>query len=87
MLGKSAEERVMLTCKDIARQASDYVDGHLTVRQRLAFAFHLLLCGQCREFLRQLRLALRFYHQLPAKELSPQEAEAVVNKVLGQHRH
>ena len=77
----------MLTCKDIAKQASDYVDGHMTLRQRLAFAWHLLLCGQCREFLRQLRLAVTLYHRMPAKELTPQEAEAMVNKVLGQHRH
>lgn len=73
----------MLTCKDIAKQASEYVDGHQTLRQRLAFVLHLLLCGQCREFLRQLRLAVRFYHRLPARELSRQEAEAVVSKVLG----
>lgn len=75
----------MPTCKDIAKQASDYVDGHLTVRQRLAFACHLLVCGQCREFLHQLRLALRFYHQLPAKELSPQEAAAIVARVVSPH--
>lgn len=72
----------MLTCRDIARQASDYVDGHLTVRQRLAFAFHLLLCGQCREFLRQLRLAVGLYQRLPPKELNQQEAESLVEKIL-----
>ena len=72
----------MLTCKDIARQASDYVDRHLTPRQRLAFAFHLLFCGQCREFLRQLRLAVSLYSRLPPQELASQEAEALVGKIL-----
>jgi len=75
----------MLTCKDIAKQASDYVDGHQTVRQRLAFAWHLLVCGQCREFLRQLRLALRFYHQLPVRQISTKEAEAIVHKVVNRN--
>jgi hypothetical protein len=72
----------MLTCKDIAKQASDYVDGQMTVRQRLAFAFHLLVCGQCREFLRQLRLAVSFYQRMPAKELSAQEADAIVARIV-----
>ncbi len=72
----------MLNCRDITKQASDYVDGHLSVRQRLAFAFHLLICGQCRAFLRQLRLAVGMYHRVPAKELSAEEAAAVVSKVL-----
>ena len=76
----------MLTCKDIAKQASDYVDGHLSARQRLAFAFHLLLCGQCREFLRQLRLALRFYRKLPRAELDAAQAAVIVDKVISSTR-
>lgn len=73
----------MPNCRDITNQASDYLDGHLTLRQRLAFAWHLLLCGQCREFLRQLRLALAVYQRMPQQEITAQEAEAVVGKVLG----
>jgi predicted anti-sigma-YlaC factor YlaD len=72
----------MYKCRDIANHASDYVDGQVTRRQRLAFAWHLLICGHCREFLRQLRLSLRFYQRLPTQELTTAEAEAVVRKAL-----
>jgi hypothetical protein len=72
----------MLKCRDIAKHSSEYVDKTLTLRQRLAFAFHLLICGKCREFIRQLRLALALYARMPAKELSQAEAEAVVKRVL-----
>ena len=75
----------MLSCSDIAKQASDYLDGHLSVRQRLAFAVHLLLCGKCKEFLRQLGLALRFYQQLPPRQLSKEAAESLVSTILDKH--
>ncbi len=73
----------MTNCRDITKQASDYLDRHLTLRQRLAFALHLLICGKCRLFLRHLRLALTVYQHMPQQEISTQEAEAVVSKALG----
>jgi hypothetical protein len=72
----------MYKCRDIAKHASEYVDRQLSLRERLAFALHLLICGHCREFLRQLRLALALYRRLPSQELTAIEAEAVVQKVL-----
>jgi hypothetical protein len=46
----------MLKCKDVAHLASDYldknIDGTLTLRIRL----HLILCANCRRFVRHLRI-------------------------------
>lgn len=46
----------MLKCKDVAHLASEYLDkntdGILTLRIRM----HLLLCANCRRFVRHLRI-------------------------------
>lgn len=47
----------MLTCKTLAqRHASDYLDQKLTPRQHFGVRIHLLLCANCRRFLRQLHV-------------------------------
>lgn len=47
----------MLTCKQLTQQlSSDYVDRHLTPLQNMNVGLHLLMCGHCRRFIRQLRI-------------------------------
>lgn len=44
----------MLMCRDLAKQASDYVDGELGVSRRLSIRMHLLMCRHCRNFVTRL---------------------------------
>lgn len=45
----------MLTCKDLAGIASDYIDGELTGQQNLSVKMHLMMCKHCRTFIGNLR--------------------------------
>lgn len=45
----------MLRCQDCARLSSDYIDGNLSWRQRLAVLFHLAMCRACWGYLGQMR--------------------------------
>lgn len=45
----------MLKCRDITVVASDYVDGRLRWRKRLAVILHLLMCPHCRRFMTNFR--------------------------------
>jgi anti-sigma factor RsiW len=45
----------MLNCKQVTAHASLIVDGELPAAQRFGVRVHLLICAQCRRFLRQLR--------------------------------
>jgi predicted anti-sigma-YlaC factor YlaD len=47
----------MLSCKDMVRSASDYLDGRLTWRQRIMLGLHLVMCAFCRRFFKQFKLA------------------------------
>lgn len=75
----------MLSCRDIAKQASDHIDKNLTFRQSLSYGFHLLLCGYCRKFVGHLRTTIDLSHQLSDRDhLSDEEAASIATKALEQ---
>jgi hypothetical protein len=44
------------SCKKAAQLVSASMDRRLSTRERLSLGFHLLLCGMCRAYRRQLML-------------------------------
>jgi hypothetical protein len=44
----------LLHCRDVAALATEYAEGGLSGRRRLALRFHLFICSGCRAFLAQL---------------------------------
>jgi hypothetical protein len=74
----------MLKCRDIAERASDYVDRNQSFGQRMEVAFHLLMCGKCRAFIRHLRIALLYFRGLPPPQLDDAEAAAIARRVTGE---
>jgi hypothetical protein len=75
-------ETTMLKCRDIARQASDYLDHNQSFRQRLDVMLHLLICGNCRAFLKHLRTSVAYYQKIPRPELSDEDAAAITSRVI-----
>lgn len=73
----------MLTCKELVAHSSDYLDGQLTLRQRLAVRAHLAMCGNCRRFIRQMKLTQAVIRQMPEEELP--ELDALTER-LAQNR-
>jgi hypothetical protein len=47
------------SCKHAARLVSESMDRPLSRRERFSLGFHLLVCGLCRRYRRQLRLMRR----------------------------
>jgi predicted anti-sigma-YlaC factor YlaD len=61
----------MLSCKALAQlHASDYLDKELTPRQRFGVRVHLILCKNCRRFIKQLQVvrSVLQHRQLPLEE-------------------
>lgn len=45
----------MLTCREVTELVTDYVEGRLRLRDRLAMVMHLGMCPRCRLYVRQVR--------------------------------
>ena len=66
----------VLKCRDITELATDYTEGALPLRRRLAFGLHLAMCSMCRAYMDQLAKARRL---LAGRGLdTPREAESQV---------
>ena len=75
----------MLTCKEVVAHSSDYLDGQLTLRQRLAVRAHLAMCGNCRRFIRQMKLTQAVIRQMPEEELP--ELDALAERLAQDRRN
>jgi predicted anti-sigma-YlaC factor YlaD len=69
-----------MTCKQITEVATDYTEGHLRPLERLRFRVHLALCRHCRSYLRQLDITARALRALPEPGISPELADALLNR-------
>ena len=75
----------MLTCKELVAHSSDYLDGQLSLRQRLAVRAHLAMCGNCRRFIRQMKLTQAVIRQMPEGELP--ELDALAERLAQDRRN
>ncbi len=50
--------KLMFSCKDVHDRASLYIDNDMGLLARMGILMHLLICGQCRLFIKQLKLTV-----------------------------
>ncbi len=55
----------VLKCRDISELSTDYSEGTLSTRRRLAVGLHLLMCRMCRTYLDQLAKTRRLLADRP----------------------
>ena len=72
----------MLICRDVTELTTDYLEGSLPLRRRLAMRWHLALCSFCRRHLRQVRATVGLLHRIPEPVLAPEAADDVLRRVI-----
>jgi predicted anti-sigma-YlaC factor YlaD len=75
----------MLSCKALAQlHASDYLDHELTPRQRFGVRVHLILCKNCRRFIKQLQVvrSVLQHRQLPLEET---QVQSIASRLYSAH--
>lgn len=68
----------MLNCKQVAQLASDYLDKESSTSLTWQMRWHLLMCANCRRFVRHLRITKEMANQLPTEAV---DAESVLAKI------
>jgi|GWRWMinimDraft_6_1066014.scaffolds.fasta_scaffold249747_2 hypothetical protein len=75
----------MLSCKALAQlHASDFLDHELTPRQRFGVRVHLILCKNCRRFIKQLQI-VRSALQRTAPPLETTRAQSIAAGLHSAH--
>lgn len=68
----------MLRCQDVAEQTSDYVDGTLTWRRRVAIWLHIMLCDACHRYVDQMRATVVLLRMIRDSPLDAERQHAAL---------
>lgn len=49
----------MLTCSQMTDLVTEYLEGRLSLKQRLRFQLHVGLCRHCRRYLSQMKMMIQ----------------------------
>jgi hypothetical protein len=60
-----------LSCQELVELVTDYFEGALDERGRLAFEAHLAVCDGCSVYVEQLHRTIRLTGTLRAEDVSP----------------
>jgi len=71
----------LLTCHEVATFASDYLDKHVNGKLNLKIRLHLMMCANCRRFVKHLQLTTTVVPHFVYKNTTPVDAEAVLKKI------
>lgn len=55
----------MLSCKQITELVTDYIEGRMSLIDRIRFQMHVGMCRHCRAYLRQMRTTIAVLGKLP----------------------
>ena len=59
MIGQTLGDIQRSTCREVTRLCSQAMDRRLTFHEQVSLCVHSLLCGYCRNYIRQIRLLRR----------------------------
>lgn len=65
----------MVTCAEIVKLVTDYLEGRLTPAERRRFEGHVAICPPCRGFLDQMRTTVDLVGDLREEDVSPEMEE------------
>ena len=76
----------MLSCREMAEQASDLIEGRAPWRVRASARLHLFLCRYCSRYFHQLRLTMGSVRGMKPAEPAV-DVEKVISAIERHHRH
>lgn len=70
----------MLTCKEITQLVTDYLEGRLSLWQRLMFRMHIGLCEHCHRYLQQMRVTIALEGAIPSDSPPPEVRDELLRR-------
>ncbi|MGM0772921.1 MAG: zf-HC2 domain-containing protein [Pseudomonadota bacterium] len=71
----------MLMCRDLARIASDYIDGELGPMDTVSVKMHLMMCGHCRTFIGNLRSSVDLMQSHSSQQIDEELVRRIDERV------
>jgi hypothetical protein len=71
----------MFECKDIAEEASNYLDGDLPLGKRIGLFLHIVICSCCREYMQQIKQTISTVATIRPREKDSTDTQALAEKL------
>jgi predicted anti-sigma-YlaC factor YlaD len=68
----------MLTCRAVAEDATNHMEGAAPLKRRAAIWLHLRFCSNCREYVRQLGRSIGLVKRAAETPAPPAQEDALV---------
>ncbi len=81
---RNSLKRHMLSCKDVAHLASDYLDKNTSNKLNWKIRLHLIACGCCRKFMGHLSITQKIAPQLIRKSKQQVDADIILQRIKDQ---
>ncbi len=59
------------SCQEVAELVTEYLEGSMSLSERMRFQMHLGMCFACRNYLRQMKYTVATLQQLPPDPVPP----------------
>jgi predicted anti-sigma-YlaC factor YlaD len=71
---------MMMTCQQVAKSVTDFLEGSLSWKDSIRYRIHLWLCLGCRNFLRQMKYTVKTLQQFPRNPIPLKKREALLRQ-------
>ncbi|EEF78677.1 hypothetical protein LP43_2018 [Methylophaga thiooxydans] len=71
----------MFECKDVAEEASNYLEGDLPLGKRIGLFFHIVICSCCRAYIQQIRQTIRTVGVVKPREQANVDTQALAEQL------
>ena len=75
-----------LSCQELVELVTDYLEKALPADERTVFESHLDECGNCREYLAQMRTTIELAGELTPDSVSPEAERVLLETFRDWHR-
>ncbi len=69
-----------ITCKEVTEAVTEYLEGSLTLKDRVRFQMHLGMCVGCRNYLKQMKYTIQTLGKLPSEPIPPEVKDELVRR-------
>ena len=63
----------MLSCREMSELTTDYLEGRLSLGERVRFRMHIAMCRDCHTYVRNVRELVETLGALPVSPEAPEE--------------
>jgi predicted anti-sigma-YlaC factor YlaD len=70
----------MLTCQEMTRLVTDYLEGKLSCMDTIRFQLHIGMCIHCRRYLRDMKVTMRTLGMLSRGAIAGPTMDALMER-------